>query len=120
MQRLQARGKLWGVYFMKCARCLGRLAPYPVTLNGAVLEMGSEIDDPSPRALPSHYDHRSTFEAAKYAENRELLKRVMEGAGFHRLTHEWWHFSYGDQLWALVESLRSTELIPALYGEFRG
>jgi D-alanyl-D-alanine dipeptidase len=90
-----------------------------VDRNGVELPMGCEIDESSSRALPSHHDHRATLEATQYAENRELLRRVMEGAGFHRLSHEWWHFSYGDQFWALIESLRSSEVVSALYGGFR-
>lgn len=32
--------------------------------------------------------------------NRAILVRVMLGAGFASCKPEWWHFSYGDQVWA--------------------
>lgn len=32
--------------------------------------------------------------------NRQLLLRAMLGAGFASYYAEWWHFSYGDQIWA--------------------
>jgi D-alanyl-D-alanine dipeptidase len=86
--------------------------------DGVEISMGSEMDEPTDRVLPSYYDHRANFEAVLFSENRELLRRVMENAGFHRLSHEWWHFSYGDQFWALVESLRSAQTVQALYGEY--
>jgi len=89
-----------------------------VDRNGIELSMGSTIDDSSERVLPSYYDHRHTLDAAEYANNRDLLRSLLEGVGFHRLSHEWWHFSYGDQFWALIESLRSTSLVSALYGEY--
>ena len=43
---------------------------------------------------------------------------VMREAGFQRHPFEWWHFSHGDQLWALMSWLdagalkRSTGVIP--------
>ena len=32
--------------------------------------------------------------------NREILLQVMLNAGFASTAFEWWHFSYGDQVWA--------------------
>jgi len=32
--------------------------------------------------------------------NRNLLFYAMKGAGFINYPNEWWHFSYGDQMWA--------------------
>ncbi|WP_370276972.1 M15 family metallopeptidase [Pontibacterium sp.] len=34
--------------------------------------------------------------------HRQLLQDVMGRAGFVNYAEEWWHFSYGDQLWAYV------------------
>jgi D-alanyl-D-alanine dipeptidase len=33
--------------------------------------------------------------------NRLILIRAMEAAGFTNYLGEWWHWSYGDQGWAL-------------------
>ena len=51
------------------------------------------------RALPM----RSTSEKIPtyIQRNRQLLKEVMEKAGFTNYAFEWWHFSYGDTGWAL-------------------
>jgi len=57
----------------------------------------------------SYYDGSAT----DYENNRKLLQRVMLGAGFTQLPTEWWHFSYGDQIWA-VDNAREY----AIYGVY--
>jgi len=37
----------------------------------------------------------------KAYENRALLKRIMEPTGLTNYVDEWWHWSYGDNGWAL-------------------
>lgn len=34
--------------------------------------------------------------------NRRLLYHVMKEAGFANYPEEWWHFSYGDNMWAAI------------------
>jgi zinc D-Ala-D-Ala dipeptidase len=73
-----------------------------------LLEMGSEIDAIGPESEPDHFgalvDHcrdgeqRSAFQ--RWHGHRQDLRRAMEGAGFVQHPNEWWHFSWGDQLWA--------------------
>jgi len=99
-------------------------APAPHTTGGAVdvtlvddqgqfVPMGTDIDDLTEKAYPSYYQDRDTVIHA----NRTLLNTVMQQSGFHRNPVEWWHFSYGDQAWALIESLeRPGHRITALYG----
>ncbi|MEO1125459.1 MAG: M15 family metallopeptidase [Cyanobacteria bacterium J06635_15] len=68
--------------------------------HGTAVNMGSPIDEPSPRSFPSHFaDNCDPVEQAAH-QNRQRLYRVMVKAGFCRHPNEWWHFSYGDQLWA--------------------
>ncbi len=71
------------------------------------------------RILPNYYSGQSDLAAAEIRANRDLLNRVMSGAGFHRITHEWWHFSYGDQMWALLESVKTDRDTLAIYGEVK-
>lgn len=33
-------------------------------------------------------------------QNRAILHKAMQSAGFANFPGEWWHFSYGDQMWA--------------------
>ena len=46
-----------------------------------------------------------------YHQQRLLLKAVMTQAGFQRHPGEWWHFCYGDQMWAWL-----SEATTAIYG----
>ncbi|APB32502.1 D-alanyl-D-alanine dipeptidase [Gloeomargarita lithophora Alchichica-D10] len=64
---------------------------------GQAVDMGSPIDECSPRSLPDYYPRESP-----YAIHRNLLHQTMIHAGFVRHPEEWWHFSWGDQLWAWV------------------
>ncbi|MEN9219034.1 MAG: M15 family metallopeptidase, partial [Gloeomargarita sp. DG_2_bins_126] len=68
-----------------------------VDAQGQPVDMGSPIDELSPRSLPDYYPPESPYTA-----RRNLLHQVMAQAGFVRHPEEWWHFSWGDQLWAWV------------------
>lgn len=44
----------------------------------------------------------------KQVENRQLLRKVMQSAGFEPITSEWWHFNYcsrkkAKELYKIVE-----------------
>lgn len=65
--------------------------------TGKTLFMGSEFDEPTPQS------HTIAFE--KLPENpahwyRRILFHAMTQAGFSNLPSEWWHFDYGNKLWA--------------------
>jgi len=73
--------------------------------EGAILDMGSEFDEVS---------NRSWITAAvppAPAERRCHLLTAMRHAGFSNLPTEWWHFDYGNWLWAWYCKQHS-----ALYG----
>ena len=65
--------------------------------DGIALDMGSEVDELVDASSASFYDNSATL----YEKNRNLLQSVMLEVGFTQLPTEWWHFSYGDQLWAV-------------------
>jgi D-alanyl-D-alanine dipeptidase len=72
--------------------------------SGEPLEMGGAIDAIGPISYPRHYAEAAAADPqgqqAGWHRRRLLLAAVMEGAGFAQHPQEWWHFSYGDQLWA--------------------
>jgi len=68
--------------------------------NGELVDMGGVIDELSPRSQPAYYQHQPSSKAQRYHQHREILHQVMVTAGFLRHPGEWWHFSWGDQLWA--------------------
>ena len=58
------------------------------------LDMGSWFDDFSEQAEPRHEDELVRTGKLNRGQlgNRLLLRRVMEGAGFIQMAHEWWHY----------------------------
>ena len=61
--------------------------------------MGTPINSISDRAQTWH-PNLSCAEK----ENRQTLYQTMIGAGFSNLATEWWHYSYGDQYWAVCNN----------------
>ncbi|GAB4383112.1 MAG: M15 family metallopeptidase [Elainellaceae cyanobacterium] len=96
---------------------------------GTVVNMGSPIDEISPRSHPNFFaePNRESIQGAtellseaaqlEAHHNRQLLKQVMATAGFQQHPNEWWHFSLGDQMWAWLinQSQPSTQRV-ACYG----
>ena len=72
-------------------------------------------------SLPDYYADIQQQEAFSYQANRLLLKDVMEKAGFQRNPREWWHFSFGDQMWAwLNNEVNGDKNCVACYGRVSG
>jgi D-alanyl-D-alanine dipeptidase len=71
---------------------------------GHALAMGGEIDAIGEVSEPLFHQAGAladpSGQAAIWHHRRQLLARVMAGAGFEQHPNEWWHFSWGDQLWA--------------------
>lgn len=45
--------------------------------------------------------------------NRKMLLNIMTAAGFINYPNEWWHYCYGDRMWAAYSNSRY-----AIYGEY--
>ncbi len=67
---------------------------------GEPVNMGSPIDEVSPRSYPDYFATSDDCIEQQYHLHRQLLNEVMESAGFVRHPNEWWHFCFGDQMWA--------------------
>lgn len=75
---------------------------------GALVAMGSPIDAIGSVSEPEHFRRQAEAldpgperdQALAFQTHRDLLKQAMETAGFAQHPNEWWHFSWGDQLWA--------------------
>lgn len=72
--------------------------------RGQIVNMGSAIDELSERSHPDYYANSSHPQAKQYHAHRQLLLNVMLKAGFQRNPKEWWHFSFGDQMWAWLNN----------------
>jgi len=97
-----------------------------VDATGAIVDFGSPIDEISERSHPDFYAQNSQDsqnlllrqstvtpdpQRQTYHQQRVILMAVMEQAGFQRHPGEWWHFCYGDQMWAWL-----SEATTAIYG----
>ena len=68
--------------------------------KGNLLEMGSNVDQMDETSNPVFYENIKNEKAIIWNSRRNLLRDVMNKFGFAQHPNEWWHFSYGDQLWA--------------------
>jgi D-alanyl-D-alanine dipeptidase len=93
------------------------VAPPPHSTGGAVdltlrfvetkmpLEMGGAFDDVTERSHPEFYEDASVnegFTTEQARRNRRLLRDLMSRHGFAGHPNEWWHYSFGDQMWAAL------------------
>lgn len=76
--------------------------------SGEWLDMGANFDEPTQRSYTHFYEDQPESAACS---NRRLLYGVMTAVGFSNLPSEWWHFDYGNALWA-----HYTQQEQAIYG----
>jgi D-alanyl-D-alanine dipeptidase len=125
----QQREEIWqAVYEIWAVPSLDEKTPPPhstgaavdmtlVDESGQVVDMGSPIDELSERSHPNYYANHDHPESQTYHAHRQLLHDVMLKAGFQRNPREWWHFSYGDQMWAwLCQQAHPDHPVTARYG----
>jgi len=72
--------------------------------GGEQLWMGSIFDDATALAHRDHFENLHgdaiSFSDEEARANRRLLFWLMTEEGFTGHPDEWWHFSWGDQMWA--------------------
>jgi len=82
--------------------------------SGVPLDMGSAIDTIGAVSEPDHFGGlaQATPEGPqrqhylRWHQQRCWLREAMAAAGFSQHPNEWWHFSWGDQLWAWQQGRR--------------
>lgn len=77
--------------------------------NDFEIDMGGAIDEISERSMPNYYQSATDLAQIQFDRHRHLLKYCMDSAGFQQHPNEWWHFSYGDQMWCYLENLINQE-----------
>jgi D-alanyl-D-alanine dipeptidase len=74
--------------------------------DGEKLWMGSLFDDVTALAHRDRFEHLDrenfSFSDQEARANRRLLHWLMVEEGFAGHPDEWWHFSWGDQMWAAL------------------
>jgi len=68
--------------------------------DGNLVEMGSAVDQMDEASNPDFFANIKNDDAIIWNSRRNLLREIMTKFGFVQHPNEWWHFSYGDQLWA--------------------
>jgi len=75
-------------------------------IDGETLWMGSLFDDATALAARDRFESlvpdNFSFSDSEAQANRRLLQWLMTDEGFAGHPEEWWHFSWGDQLWAAL------------------
>ncbi|WP_191906016.1 M15 family metallopeptidase [Nitrincola iocasae] len=80
--------------------------------DGLMLNMGTRFDEVSPASHTDYFEQFDDGSAEQIArDRRRLLFNAMARQGFTNLPSEWWHYDFGDQLWASY-----TGATQALYG----
>lgn len=84
---------------------LGRVDGILVDMGTPYPSHGTDMDTASkfPMLCPDITDEQK--------ENRRILREAMESEGFVWYPGEWWHFCYGDRMWAVY-----TNRIECFYG----
>lgn len=77
--------------------------------NGEALDMGTSYLEFN-ASTPTNSKRLTT----KQIENRALLVTLMKDAGFVNYPLEWWHYSYGDKMWAAYSNANM-----AIYGSIK-
>jgi len=80
--------------------------------DGNLVEMGSTVDQMDETSNPDFYANIKNDEAIIWDSRRNLLREIMTKFDFAQHPNEWWHFSYGDQLWAWINKKEN-----AIYGK---
>jgi D-alanyl-D-alanine dipeptidase len=77
------------------------------------LDMGTGFDHFGPEAAAFYFEERPLNNPAA-RDNRRILRDALLKAGFRYDEDEWWHFDYGNQIWAAALDKPN-----ALYGEIK-
>lgn len=91
-----------------------RVKPSPWTpdfVTGSFIDMGHVDGDTGPRNNPDYFEQATPLvdEDITAQRNRRFLYNLLTAYGFTVNPHEWWHFDYGDQLWAFVQNYQLGE-----------
>jgi zinc D-Ala-D-Ala dipeptidase len=85
--------------------------------DGEALWMGSLFDDVTALAHRDRFEqlamHAFSLSDEEARANRRLLHWLMTEEGFAGHPDEWWHFSWGDQLWAALIGAPTAHYGPA-------
>ncbi|WP_244135642.1 M15 family metallopeptidase [Burkholderia seminalis] len=66
-------------------------------------DMGSIMNATDQESSGACYTH-NPFISRPAARNRQILSAALASAGFTNYPSEWWHWSFGDRYWAVIQN----------------
>jgi D-alanyl-D-alanine dipeptidase len=75
---------------------------------GRFLNMGTDFDEASQFSWTDALESESSLDR-EAQENRRILYNTMSEVGFTNLPSEWWHYDFGNQLWAYRNGAQQAE-----------
>lgn len=75
--------------------------------RGRLLDMGTDFDEATPWSYTASFEQLAASDGRQrqVIHNRRMLYQAMAKAGFTNLPNEWWHYDFGNQLWACYHGL---------------
>ncbi|WP_321790448.1 M15 family metallopeptidase [Burkholderia pyrrocinia] len=73
-----------------------------MSADGIELDMGCAFDATDQESSGACYTHNA-FISRTAERNRHVLIAALTGAGFTNYPSEWWHWSFGDRYWAVMQ-----------------
>ncbi len=70
--------------------------------------MGTDFDEASQFSWTDALESESSLDR-EAQENRRILYNAMSEVGFTNLPSEWWHYDFGNQLWAYRTGAQQAE-----------
>ena len=68
--------------------------------SGVEIDMGTGFDHFGPESAALYFEQDGDNETAR--DNRRILREALIKSDFRYDEDEWWHFDYGNQIWAAV------------------
>lgn len=69
-----------------------------VDMGDKQVDMGTQFNYFGPESAALYFEQAGMDQ--EVMANRKILRDAMQSADFRFEPHEWWHFDYGNQLWA--------------------
>ncbi len=91
--------------------CGGAVDVMLVYTNGSLVDMGGSYVTHALEGDRKKFPMLSKYITVEQAANRKILRDVMTTADFAWYTAEWWHYCWGDRMWAVY-----TNQIECFYG----
>ncbi|WGY72758.1 D-alanyl-D-alanine carboxypeptidase family protein [Burkholderia cepacia] len=74
-----------------------------ISVDGIEADMGTVMNATDQESSGACYTHNA-FISRPAARNRQILIAALASTGFTNYPSEWWHWSFGDRYWAVIQN----------------